>query len=124
MKHRRQRKVPLAVIDYELILRLWSTEITTEQMAEALGITRSGIARIRDDLDLPRRPSRKSWHRPHLAPKKTPDPDLSEEEVQHRIAKVQATWTDEMFVLRSQGRVRPRPFVFPTYSLDDLIKRQ
>ncbi|NBW22340.1 MAG: hypothetical protein EBR82_81760, partial [Caulobacteraceae bacterium] len=67
---------------------------------------------------LPRRSSRKPWHNPGKGKRnRDPEPELEPEEVQHRMAKVQATWTDEMFVLRSIGRVRPLPYHFPVYTL-------
>jgi hypothetical protein len=110
------RRVPLSVVCVETAMRWWASEARNEEICAALGIRRGALERMKVDLQLPNRPARKSWHKPHKTPKK-PDPEISEEEVQHRIAKVQATWTDEMFVLRSQGRVRPKPYEFPTISL-------
>jgi hypothetical protein len=116
---RRQRRSPLAVVCVETAMWWWSSEARKEEIWAALCISRGALERMKYDLKLPHRSSRKSWHKPHKTPKK-PDPEVSEEEVQHRIAKVQATWTDEMFVLRSQGRVRPLPYQFPTVSLSRL----
>lgn len=115
------RRAPLTVLDYDRLLSLWQTEITKDEMIAALNTTRRGIEQAKADLRLPHRSSRKSWHKPHTSPKK-PDPDVSEEEMRHRMAKVQATWTDEMFVLRSQGRVRPLPYSFPVYSLEQFFR--
>lgn len=128
----RQRRCPLAVYDHSLLLALWASSITKDEIIETLNTTRQGVERAKADMGLPDRPARKPWHKPHLVPKgrgtkrKADDGDgpyISEEEVQHRMAKVQATWTDEMFSLRAQGRVRPVPFVFPVYSMKALLSQ-
>lgn len=115
------RRAPLTVLDYDRLMLLWQSELKKEEMIAALNTTRRGIEQAKADLRLPHRSPRKSWHAPHKTPKK-PDPDVSEEEMRHRMAKVQATWTDEMFVLRSQGRVRPLPYSFPVYSLEQFFR--
>lgn len=113
----------MLVADHERILELWQSEVTTGQMAEALGTTPHGIARIKADLELPKRSPHKSWHKPYLGRGRYDnEPEVDEEEMRHRMAKVQATWTDEMFVLRSKGRARPEPWEFPTISLSDIAR--
>lgn len=119
MTHRRARKSPLIVVDVSLLEQCWQSEMTGEQIAGVIGVKKWQLPTIREEAGLPKRPSFKSYLRPWDSKKrpKEPDPEVSPEEVQHRIAKVQARWTDEVFVLRSLGRARPVPYEFPRYSI-------
>lgn len=118
--NRRKRKAPLIVVDCDRVNALWSSYATAQEICAAIGVTKNRLETIRADLRLPKRPGWKPWLAPWRAKKrpKVPDPEVSPEEVQHRIAKVQARWTDEMFALRAAGRVRPVPYEFPTVRLD------
>ena len=121
MKQPRIRRVPLAVVDHEKLLAIWGTDALNEDICTTLGVSAYVLDRIKRDLRLPRRSSRKPWHNPGKGKRnRDPEPELDPEEVQHRVAKVQATWTDEMFVLRSIGRVRPLPYHFPVYAIGRL----
>ncbi len=121
VKQPRIRRVPLAVVDYEKLLAIWGTDALNEDICTTLGVSAYVLDRIKRDLRLPRRSSRKPWHNPGKGKRnRDPEPELDPEEVQHRVAKVQARWTDEMFVLRSIGRVRPLPYHFPVYALGRL----
>lgn len=115
----KRRKQPLAVLGIDRIHELWASEVRNDEIMQALGISRWTLERMKIDLKLPNRPTRKSWHKPHLTPKsaKEIEPEVTPDEVRHRVAQCQARWTDEMFVLRSMGRVRPVPYVMPVVSL-------
>jgi hypothetical protein len=111
------RTLSIAVVSLDMINTLWDSEICKDEMIRALRITRRALERLKADLELPHRSPRKSWHRPHLSRPRKKHEEVSPEEVQHRVAKVQSTWTDEVFVLRSMGRVRPLPYRVKVVSL-------
>lgn len=121
------RPPSLILLDYEKLLALWGSEILKCEMIAALGTTRHGLEKAKADLQLPNRPGRKSWHCPHTGKRKYArmgdGSELTEEEVRHRTAKVQATWTDEVFAMRSKGQFRHTPFCYETYSLRMLSLR-
>lgn len=110
-----QKKRPLAVVSVDAVLELWKTELTREEICRRLGISEGSMRSMKEQMQLPHRPSRKSWHAPHLSKRheRLPEPDLAEEEVLHRKAQVQARWTDQVFEMRATGRARPLPYEFP-----------
>lgn len=124
-ERRRPRQAPLIVVSCERLDELWKSDATAEQIWTTLGITRARLDTLRIDMALPKRPTWRPWMKPwegraawkgKAANRSPPDPEVSPEEVQHRIAKVQARWTDETYYLRAMGRARPLPYQFPMYS--------
>lgn len=105
----------LAVIDYDLLLTLWKSEMKNEDMIAALSTTRRVLENAKVHLSLPKRATSKSWFRQIKKRPRRSNVEIGEEELAHRTAQVQATWTDEVFVLRSQGRARPMPYKIWTY---------
>lgn len=128
MKTPRKRKAPLAVFDFERLLELWQSEMTKDELIKAFNTTRYCMEQAKIDLALPHRSTRKSWHRPHVKRRKYKwrgdGSEISEEELRHRMAQVQATWTDEVFSMRSKDQFRHVPFTYEVYAMRMAAKRR
>jgi hypothetical protein len=111
----RVRTHALIVLSLDVIESLWNSGIGQSEVLRGLGVTKRGLGRIKADLRLKSRrpPLREASTKPERE-------DISPEELAHRIAKVQATWTDEVFVLRAMGRARPLPYRIKVVSVGSL----
>lgn len=71
-------------VDREKILALWESDLRNDELAEALGVTRGGLVRLRQRLKLPVRGEKAD---------RLPKPDPTPEEIEQRSAEVRAGWS-------------------------------
>lgn len=109
----------LLLVDHTEFMRLYDAGVTKERLCAALGLNKKAFARIRFDLSLA--PRRVTEATPAA---KERDCDISEEELRHRTAQVQARWTDEVFAMRSHGQFRSVPFNGEYYARMMAAKRR
>jgi len=95
-------------IDLKHLVRLWKSEMRSDQICAELGCTRGHLFNLARKHALGRRPPR--FNAPRVT--ETPDPTL--EEIAEATAAIQATWTPAEREARRVG-CRHKPFEVPHF---------